>query len=194
MEILRYSDLVEIPWKNGGGVTRDIAKATCNGEFVWRISRADVSQEGPFSDFAGLVRILTVVSDSGMQLEHASGVSEAKPWVPVQFDGALKVSSRLDTGPLTDLNLMFDPRFCSGDVQTLQTPLQEHLACDAKNVFVLHCLSGTPMFGPAVLGIGDTAVISESEGELELKEGDAVLKISLTYVGGLASIMHSIAH
>lgn len=193
MEIIRYSDLVDVPWKNGGGVTRDIAKATGGGEFVWRVSRADVSQEGAFSDFAGLVRILTVVSDSGMQLEHASGVLEAKPWVPVQFDGALKVSSRLDAGPLTDLNLMFDPRFCSGDVQTLRAPLQEHLACDAKNVFVLHCLSGTPMFGSAALGIGDTAVISESEGELKLIGGDAVLKISLTYASELASIEYVVA-
>lgn len=194
MDIIRYSDLVEIPWKNGGGVTRDIAKATCGGEFVWRVSRADVAQEGPFSDFAGLVRVLTVVSGSGMRLEHASGVLEAKPWVPVQFDGALKVSSRLDAGALTDLNLMFDPKFCSGDVQTLKAPMQEDLVSDAKNVFVLHCLSGTPMLGATGLGTGDTAVITESEGKLELKEGDAVLKISLTYASGFASIKHSIAH
>lgn len=193
MELIRYNDLVEIPWKNGGGVTRDIAKATCGGEFVWRVSRADVSQEGPFSDFAGLARVLTVVSNSGMQLEHTSGVLEAKPWVPVQFDGALKVSSKLDAGPLTDLNLMFDPRFCTGDVRTLRAPLQEHLVSGAKNVFVLHCLSGTPMLESVSLGIGDTAVISESEDELELKEGDAVLKISLTYVSEAAPIEHVVA-
>lgn len=193
MEIIRYNDLVETPWKNGGGITRDIAKATCGGEFVWRVSRADVSQEGPFSDFAGLLRVLTVISDSGMQLEHTSGVLQAKPWVPVQFDGALQVSSKLDAGPLTDLNLMFDPGFCTGEVQTLRAPLQEHLVCDAKNNFVLHCLSGTPMLGSVALGIGDTAVITESEVKFELKEGDAVLKISLTYAKEAAPIEHVVA-
>lgn len=193
MEFVSYGDLVEVPWKNGGGVTRDIAKATCRDEFVWRVSRADVSQAGPFSDFSGLVRVLTVVSDSGMTLVHTGGVLEAKPWMPVQFDGALNVSSRLDAGPLTDLNLMFDPRFCRGDVQTLAAPLQETLVADTKNAFVLHGLSGSAMLGSVALCTGDTALITESECELELKEGDAVLKILLTYASEATAIEHTVA-
>tara|TARA_Y100000385_G_scaffold178121_1_gene184150 strand:- start:26 stop:181 length:156 start_codon:yes stop_codon:yes gene_type:complete len=31
MRIIRFSDLTETPWKNGGGITREIAKAQKNG-------------------------------------------------------------------------------------------------------------------------------------------------------------------
>ena len=38
------------PWKNGGGVTREVAKSPSQAPF-WRLSIANVDQEGPFSSF-----------------------------------------------------------------------------------------------------------------------------------------------
>ena len=61
---------------------------------AWRLSRADVDQDGAFLEFAGLTRILTVVSGGGMVLKHAGGMLDADLWQPVQFDGSLKISSQ----------------------------------------------------------------------------------------------------
>ena len=114
MQILKQRDLVDVPWKNGGGITRNIARGMRADQAVWTISHADVAQDGPFSDFAGMMRVLTVVSGGPMILETPTAAIDAALWQPVRFDGGLKVNSRLTGGPLTDLNLMFDPTHCDG--------------------------------------------------------------------------------
>lgn len=54
MKIIRASEYKTMPWKNGGGVTVEIAihppGASVNA-FDWRISMATVAQDGPFSSF-----------------------------------------------------------------------------------------------------------------------------------------------
>ena len=56
------------PWKNGGGVTHEIAKSEEDGAWLWRLSIAEVATDGPFSAFLGLSRILTVIEGEGLQL------------------------------------------------------------------------------------------------------------------------------
>ncbi|MEN8873709.1 MAG: HutD family protein, partial [Pacificibacter sp.] len=69
MQILKSNALIDVPWKNGGGITRNIAKGLREGKIAWTISRADVAEAGPFSDFAGMIRVLTVVSGGTMVLD-----------------------------------------------------------------------------------------------------------------------------
>lgn len=71
VRILRAADLTPTPWKNGGGLTREIAtgpEGAGAGAFDWRVSLADVTADGPFSAFPGVDRILTVVEGAGMDL------------------------------------------------------------------------------------------------------------------------------
>src|SRR5665811_1616202 len=67
--IVRFADLPVIPWRNGGGVTREVvasgASVASGGsggsdprDFDWRISIADVSRPGPFSAFPGVDRVI----------------------------------------------------------------------------------------------------------------------------------------
>ena len=57
VRILRAADRVPAAWKNGGGVTREVAswpeQAGLDG-FDWRISLAEVAAGGPFSVFPGV--------------------------------------------------------------------------------------------------------------------------------------------
>lgn len=182
MNVLRCDDLIEVPWKNGGGTTREIATGIVGGQIAWRISRADVGQDGDFSDFAGLVRILTVVSGGGMVLKHAGGTLHADLWEPVVFDGGLKVASQLKEGPLTDLNLMFDPSYCAGGVITHCGPTALDIAATQAGICVVHVLAGTPTIGGVLLGLGDTAFLGTNGARLDLSKGEAVLAISLTYL------------
>ncbi|EGD04024.1 hypothetical protein B1M_13530, partial [Burkholderia sp. TJI49] len=55
--LTRAADLVASPWKNGGGVTREIAAfppGAALDAFAWRVSVADVGAAGPFSRFDGI--------------------------------------------------------------------------------------------------------------------------------------------
>lgn len=182
MRILRRNELIDIPWKNGGGITRSIAKGMFGDSVAWTISRADVSQDGPFSDFAGMTRVLTVVSGGAMELRAPTHVIDARLWEPVTFDGALQVTSRLTRGPLTDLNLMFDPTLCDGAVTTRRGPFSGLAQRPEQGLLAFHVLTGAPQIDAADLSVGDTVFSDATDAALRLAEGDAVLEIRLDYV------------
>ncbi|MFD9467486.1 HutD family protein [Streptomyces sp. NPDC060027] len=100
-----------VPWKNGGGVTREIVVrpegADMSG-FAWRVSLADVGADGPFSSFTGVDRILTMVEGAGMDLTvgHDRRLVDT-PYVPHRFPGDLPTGCRLLGGPVVNLNVMW---------------------------------------------------------------------------------------
>jgi len=180
MEILRYAELTETAWKNGGGITRDIAGASVHGNHIWRLSMADVTYDGPFSNFAGFVRILTVIKGRGMALESHDGILQAEPRIPVRFDGGLNIFARLKSDASTNLNLMFDPNYCEGDVVILQGPHHERLKPTATQEISVHCLNGTlSINSDTLLSPDDTVLLNSLDCEILLKEGDAAVLITI---------------
>ena len=56
---IRWDDHELVPWKNGLGMTREVANASgADSVMIWRISLATVDRDGPFSDFTGYKRII----------------------------------------------------------------------------------------------------------------------------------------
>ncbi|MFD7752793.1 HutD family protein [Streptomyces sp. NPDC059757] len=111
LRVLRAADRTAVPWKNGGGVTREIAASPEGApldDFDWRVSLADVSADGPFSSFPGVDRTLTVVEGAGMDLmvggEHH--IVDEQYW-PHDFPGDLETDGRLLGGPVVNLNVMY---------------------------------------------------------------------------------------
>ncbi|MEO8654787.1 MAG: HutD family protein [Ramlibacter sp.] len=106
--MIRLSDAVASPWRNGGGVTRELAAWPAVGaDWTWRISVAEVATSGPFSRFEGVQRWFAVLGGNGVSLklpdaEHRLTVASA----PLEFDGGVTVDCRLLDGPTQDLNLM----------------------------------------------------------------------------------------
>ena len=119
MKILSIEDLAVQPWKNGGGVTRELARTDDERGLIWRLSFADVEKPGPFSHFPGLRRVLTVLSGAGLRLRHAGGIIDALPGAPVRFDGDVAIDCDLISGAVRDFNLIFDPARASIDVRAL---------------------------------------------------------------------------
>jgi environmental stress-induced protein Ves len=110
-QIHRGDAALAMPWKNGGGSTRELARHPSMGEFEWRLSVADVIASGPFSEFPGVDRIIVLLSGSGMDLavaDRADGalVALRQPYGRHEFAGESVVSASLVDGPTTDLNLM----------------------------------------------------------------------------------------
>lgn len=111
-----------MPWKNGGGVTREIAKETEGERILWRLSMAEVASDCPFSSFPGLTRILTVIRGAGLVLRTPEGVMTAEPMQPVRFSGDLPVDCTRIAGNVTDLNVIFDSARIAARVTRLAGP------------------------------------------------------------------------
>lgn len=125
MKLIRIDDIAPAPWKNGGGVTREIALCADDTDMVWRLSVADVECAGPFSHFPGMKRVLTVIEGAGLDLRHEGGVIGARPGVPVRFDGDIEIGCDLVLGPVRDFNLIFDPARGAMDVLRLERGTHE---------------------------------------------------------------------
>lgn len=111
MKVLRASDYRQVPWKNGGGLTREIFVKWSNENHTvwdWRISIADVVQSGPFSVFAGIDRSIAVLEGRGLKLilPDDQSVRLDQSTEPFSFAGETPVVCEPLDGPTTDLNIM----------------------------------------------------------------------------------------
>ncbi|AUW59770.1 hypothetical protein C1T17_18510 [Sphingobium sp. SCG-1] len=64
LRILRAVDQPVAPWRNGRGLTRQVAvfpPGASLEDFKWRASIAEISKPGSFSAFLGIVRMLSVL-------------------------------------------------------------------------------------------------------------------------------------
>ena len=107
MQIIRFADLKAEPWRNGGGVTREIARqASPDGGWDWRVSIADVAKAGDFSAFPGMERVLTVIEGELLLLSVGGAEQPLEKYRPFRFDGGAATTATLPTGDIRDLNVI----------------------------------------------------------------------------------------
>jgi environmental stress-induced protein Ves len=100
------------PWKNGAGLTREVAvgpKGASAGDFDWRISLAEVERDAPFSAFPGIDRCIVLLRGAGMRLRSDRGELDHRldqPLVPFHFSGDTPLSATLIDGASSDFNVM----------------------------------------------------------------------------------------
>lgn len=106
-----------VPWKNGGGVTVDVAGAVRPGAepgdwsaMIWRFGSTRIERSGPFSDLTGFDRLLAVVEGRGLVLHprDRGPIDAREPFRPVRFPGEWPIESALEAGPVGVINLMAD--------------------------------------------------------------------------------------
>jgi len=99
-----------VPWRNGGGLTREMEvyfDKTRHHDFLWRVSMAIVDKAGAFSRFEGIDRTLAIVDGQGLVLKNpASEVLLERTSLPYCFAGEFDIEARLPNGAITDLNVM----------------------------------------------------------------------------------------
>lgn len=126
--LLTPEDYRSTPWKNGGGVSLDIASAHEPGAapesfdgMLWRFGRTSILQPGPFSDLAGFERLQLVLNGSGLVLQTPDGEIDLREALqPVRYDGGLPVTTRLENGPVEVINLIADREQCDIDMRVLK--------------------------------------------------------------------------
>jgi uncharacterized protein len=143
IDVIRGAALTAVPWKNGGGVTREIA-ASPNGAtfdtFDWRVSVADVAQSGAFSTFTGIDRVLTVIDGAAMVLVDDTGERAVlERLAPHAFAGEQRVCAELPQGATRDFNLMMRRDRASGGVSVRRDAQRLVLA---EGAVVLYCAAG----------------------------------------------------
>jgi environmental stress-induced protein Ves len=103
-QILRISDCPWVPWKNGLGKTKELAKDGSHPHY-WRLSSAQLERDCAFSDFHGYDRILGLLSGGPVTLIHDPGrVRKLEVLSFYKFSGDLKTEAEVDS-PAIDLNL-----------------------------------------------------------------------------------------
>lgn len=111
-ERLVLAALPAMPWKNGGGTTREIAADPPGAgfdAFGWRLSVAEVERDGPFSAFPGIDRTIVLLRGAGMRLRDRDRGDEhalTSPGVAHAFAGETPIDARLVDGPTSDFNVM----------------------------------------------------------------------------------------
>jgi environmental stress-induced protein Ves len=143
VEILPAALRTPVAWKNGGGVTREIAafpRGADLSHFDWRISTAEVRSGGPFSAFPDIERILCVLEgELTLSVQGQPAVRLSKGSAPFAFAGDVPAEAEPRGGIVVDLNVMARRGRYVAAVRRLNasasTPL--NLEADATLIFAL---------------------------------------------------------
>lgn len=94
------------PWKNGGGITHEIWRTPEHGDYDVRVSLAEVTQSGPFSQFPGYRRWSFLVGAAPIVLVHWHASELRTPGDHVELTGAAAIEAELPAGPTELLNVL----------------------------------------------------------------------------------------
>ena len=110
IKIITPDHFKKIPWKNGKGITTELAinDGGTLEDFDWRISIAGVVEDGEFSDFSGYHRNLILLEGNGIQLKYNnSKIDHLDNILSIaSFDGACKTVGTLKDGSIKDFNVI----------------------------------------------------------------------------------------
>jgi environmental stress-induced protein Ves len=143
--LLKAENHRRMPWKNGGGVTVEIAVWPENASvdnFDWRVSAATVAEDGAFSVFSDIDRTLSVLEGEGVVLNiDGSNTRLTISSEPLSFAADAKTHAQLISGPITDLNVMTRRGRFSHVVTDIQVKGEYSTQVSTQNL-LLFCASG----------------------------------------------------
>jgi environmental stress-induced protein Ves len=173
--IIRAADMKPQPWKNGMGITREIARFPSDAgsdDFIWRISVAEVDSASPFSTFPGVDRQIVLLDGAGfiMTLDGKQQHVLTMPLVPFAFPGEAWVDVEMAGGTTRDFNLMVRRTAASGQVEVITASGSHVMPEDSVLLFLARGTADT-LDGP--LNAGDAWLPDTSP--IELHEGSAAL-------------------
>ena len=125
---IRLDQVAPTPWKNGGGITRQLAAWPDAANWVWRMSVAEVAQSGPFSRFEGVQRWFAVLSGAGVCLTsngRRRALTSASD--PFCFEGAAITDCELIDGPTQDFNLMTRQTRANAQILRISKPVNRQM-------------------------------------------------------------------
>jgi len=188
-------NFITMPWKNGLGSTIELIAMHEKGsnEFLWRLSIADVCNDGAFSNFSGYDRILTLLSGQGITLDYQG--DEKRPqkqdvlsqiFSKAHFDGATTTFANLHNGPIQDFNVMTKKGVVTAQVQNYTDAKAQNIGFTGNHCFVYAHLDSVSV----VDSLGHKTLLSEGH-LLEFRElyneqlslsGRAIMTIQISFL------------
>lgn len=170
LQLLRAHDYRRMAWKNGGGITTEIARGPAEGEpFDWRISIAEIAQDGDFSIFPEVDRELMLLDGGGVELLIGADapVRLERRYQKHAFPGEAPVSCRLLDGPTRDFNVMVRRGRYSAELLARPLVGAQLLFPAAGTTWLVHVANGHAAFN------GKPETPSAQAGETLIVEFDA---------------------
>jgi uncharacterized protein len=154
VHVLQPEDYRRMRWKNGRGMTMEIAVSPANASldrkpFDWRVSIAEVETDCEFSRFPGYDRSLTLIEGAGMELSIDSAPSQRidKLHVPIDFKGESQIYSHLLNGPVRDFNVMSRRDKCKHTCEVFTAPSSIHQKPDTQILLIFSLNGGFSLGG-----------------------------------------------
>lgn len=129
-QVRKYKTYRAMPWRNGRGVTLEIAREPAGGEdFAWRLSLADIDADGEFSAYPGYRRALVLVAGSSLHLrfrghgERRLGPSRRG----ARFEGHWQTHCAIPDGRCTDLSLIVRRGSAAAPASVVRVPKILHV-------------------------------------------------------------------
>lgn len=137
-------------WKNGRGATTELVIFPAHADlksvpFDWRISMADVVEDGDFSPFPGYDRTLIVVRGQGLELSFDGAAAPARiggPGNGAAFSGDWRTHGRLLDGPVRDFNIMSARSRIQHQCEVISGGPVEFVWEPGQETLFSHCLTG----------------------------------------------------
>lgn len=170
MRVLRAAEFVTMPWANGRGVTVEMLRVEGPSGLLFRLSRASVVEDGPFSILPGVERVLTVISGSGFDLVGERRL-RCDPLVPVAFPGDVALAAAGVREPCDDLNVMW-----ARGLQAPEVTVQGAGRVEGGTVCLVAL--GAVTVGGVALARGDLAV---AEGQATVAGAGPVLAVRVDF-------------
>ncbi|MBT2534944.1 HutD family protein [Arthrobacter sp. ISL-69] len=176
MEIIRYAELRAEPWRNSGGVTRELAShpkaaSAQDGAWDWRVSIAEVSKAGAFSAFPGMDRVLTVIEGELLLLTVDGAEHPLEKYRPFRFSGEADTASALPTGDIRDLNVITRNGAFKGYTSIIELSKKRAHPVFGGQLGIL--LQGQATVSPGTAGDAAAAESGAGAGAAGSGEGDA---------------------
>ena len=168
-----------MPWKDGGGVTEQIAVepagATVAGGFLWRLSMARVERSGPFSHFEGYDRSLLLLEgalDLDFGIHGRIRLDETSQ--PVAFDGDWEAHATLTRAPVRDLGVISDRARVRQEVRVMDPGREAVLIPPSPTAWII-ALTGHCLLAPQGVELAplEAARLDEEESEAKGLTPDA---------------------
>lgn len=182
------ADHVQMPWKNGKGSTAEIAvrRPPGNDRFLWRLSQAQVPEDGPFSDFSGYDRTLVLIEGTKLGLDFGAGRASRleAPFAHASFAGDWSTVATLGGGPVADLNIMTDRARARHTFTLLTASTGQSCTTEAATVIV-HALAEASV---ATLDSGEQIALNAGDSLVIEQDGNDRLTVTVTSDAAAAQV------
>lgn len=173
-QVRKYGTYRAMRWRNGRGVTLEIAREPATGEqFSWRLSLADIDADGEFSAYPGYRRALVLVAGTSLQLRfRGHGARLLGPSSRgARFEGEWQTHCAIPNGRCTDLSLIVS-RGSAPPASVVRAPKILHVESSGRVVL------GKDLYGALFVLEGSIAVSESARARSRILRGRDTLLLS----------------